>query len=77
MTRTEPYVFDFDRSVTLPAAIRIIVAALEDDGLALTASDNSRFGGITSVLVDGRKRVLVPAYRVVRRDGRPILRVVK
>lgn len=76
--RTTPYVYDFDRDVSLTSAIRVIVAALDDDGLALTQSDNSRYGGITSVLLpSGRKRVLVPAHRVVRKGGAPRLEVIK
>lgn len=77
MARQTPYVYDFEPDVPLSQAIRIIVAALDDDGLALTASDNTTHGGITSVLINGRKRVLVPAYRVVRKGGAPRLEVIK
>jgi len=73
----KPYRYDFDADTPLWLAIRLIVASLDDDGLALTASDNTRYGAITSVLIDGRKRVLVPAHRVVRKGGAPRLEVIK
>ena len=57
--------FDFDRSTTRAEAIRAIVAALADEGLALTDSDNGTASRITTVLVDGVKRVVVPRHRIV------------
>lgn len=70
--------FDFDPSVSRAEAIRLIVAALDDEGLVLTDNDNSTFGGITTVLVDGVKRVLVPAHRITAaRTTRPTLEVLK
>lgn len=65
----EPRRFIFDPDVPLYAAIRAIVAALDDEGLALTQSDNARFSGITSVLVDGRKVVIVPAHRITKKEA--------
>lgn len=62
--------FDFNPSVTRAEAIRAIVAALDDEGLRLTDNDNSRFGDITTVLVGGVKRVLVPAHRITTRETR-------
>ena len=59
--------FDFDPATPLWQAIRAIVSALDDEGLTLTDSDNGTASGITSVLVDGVKRVLVPAHRIVRK----------
>jgi len=69
--------FVFDRDVTRGEAIRAIVAALDDEELTLTDSDNGRYSAITTVLVDGQKVVLVPAHRIVRRSGPPTLRVVE
>lgn len=74
---SKPRSFDFDRETTLPDAIRAIVAALDDEGLALTDSDNSMHGHITSVLVDGVKRVIVPSHRIVRKGGAPLLEIVR
>lgn len=69
--------FDFDPSVSLVDAIRLIAVALDDEGLALTANDNGSASRITSVLVDGHKRVIVPAHRITSRVSAPILRLLK
>lgn len=61
--------FIFDPDVPLYAAIRAIVAALDDEGLALTQSDNARMSDITSVIVDGRKVVIVPAHRITSKEA--------
>lgn len=58
--------FDFPRATARHDAIRVIVAALADEGLRLTDSDNSPGSTITTVIVDGIKRVLVPAHRIGR-----------
>lgn len=70
--------FDFDPTTTRAEAIRAIVAALADEGLVLTDSDNSASGRITTVLVDGVKRVVVPVHRITTaRTDRPTLEVLK
>lgn len=61
--------FIFDPDVPLYAAIRAIVAALDDEGLALTQSDNGSGSDITSVLVDGRKVVFVPEHRITKKEA--------
>jgi hypothetical protein len=61
--------FDFAPSVSLVEAIRLISIALDDEGLALTVNDNGSASRITSVLVGGRKRVIVPGHRIVNRYG--------
>ena len=61
-------VFDFDRDVTRGQAIRAIVSALDDDGLRLTESDNATGSRINTYLIDGAKRVVVPAHRIVRKE---------
>lgn len=62
--KNAPRVFDFEPTTQLFEAIRAIQAALEDEGLTLTDSDNGTASRITSVLVDGFKRVIVPAHRI-------------
>ena len=70
--------FDFDPTVTRGEGIRAIVAALADEGLALTASDNGTGSAITTVLIDGCKRFVVPGHRIVVAAGtRPQLEVLK
>lgn len=71
--RTVPYTFDFDVDVSRAEAIRVIVAALEEDGLQLTESDNTPGSDINTVIVGGFKRVIVPAHRV-RRKGLHLVR---
>jgi hypothetical protein len=56
--------FDFDPKTTLGTAIRTIVAALDDEDLRLNDSDNATTSRITSVLIDGKKRVIVPTSRI-------------
>lgn len=67
---THQRTFDFDRTTTRGEAIRAIVTALADEDLVLTDSDNARFSTITTVLVDGVKRVIVPAHRITERSPR-------
>ena len=69
--KNAPRVFDFPRETSLFEAIPVIVAALEDEGLALSVNDNSRFADINTFLL-GRpcvpepvKRVVVPAHRII------------
>jgi len=57
--------FDFDPNTPLFAAIPVVVAALDDEGLALLPMTNSPGDDITSVLIDGVKRVIVPGHRIV------------
>ena len=64
---TRQRTFDFDPTTTRPEAIRAIVAALADEELTLTDSDNARSSAITTVLIDGVKRVIVPAHRIIER----------
>ena len=74
---SKPRTFDVDRSLSRAEALRVIVAALDDEGLALTVSDTA--GVITTVLVDGIKRVIIPAHRIVDRNSpaAPHLEVIK
>lgn len=59
--------FDFmDTKVSLPEAIRTIRAGLEDEGLTLSPNDNTPASRITSVLIDGVKRVIVPSGRIIQ-----------
>lgn len=75
--RERQYTWDFEPDVSLPEAIRTIAAALDDDGLALTANDNGTYSRIHAVLVDGVKRVIVPGHRVVEKATQyPPLRVL-
>ena len=69
--------FDFAPSVSLVEAIRLIAIALDDEDLALTANDNGSASRITSVLVDGYKRVIVPGHRITSRSGAPMLRLLE
>lgn len=51
--------FDFPPATRLWEAMPVIVAALDDEGLRLTDGP-----AVTSVLVDGVKRVIVPMHRI-------------
>lgn len=64
--------FDFDRYTPIWAAMPVIVAALDDEGLVLLDANNATTSGITTVLVDGIKRFVVPTSRIA-----PRLRVVR
>ncbi len=74
-----PRYFDFPRQTARHEAIRAIVAALDDEGLMLNDSDNGTATSITTVLVDGVKRVVVPSSRIVPKPGatRPTLEVLR
>jgi hypothetical protein len=60
--------FDFEPTTHLLEAMRVIVEALEDEGLTLSDNDNATASKITTVLIDGHKRVVVPTQRIVRID---------
>ena len=61
--------FDFPVSTPMAEAIRGIVAALDDEGLRLTDSDNGTASRITSVVTDGVKLVIVPAHRILSKEN--------
>lgn len=58
--------FDFDRDVTIGEATRAIIAALNDEGYTLSVSDNAKVSAVTTVIVDGVKRVVVPGHRIIK-----------
>lgn len=62
--------FDFiDPRVGLGEAQRVIAAALDDEGLVLLPADNGSHSGIRSALIDGVKRVFVPATRIGTKEA--------
>lgn len=61
---SRPRTFDFHRTIALWEALPVIQAALDDEGLTLNDADNGSHSRITSVLVDGVKRVIIPASRI-------------
>lgn len=58
-----PRVFDFDVGVPMSDALRVIRAALEDEGLALGPRSGS-MDQVTSVIVNGRQLFRVPLTRI-------------
>lgn len=60
--------FEFEVGVSRPAAIRTMVAALDDEGLTLTSSDNTRGSDINLVIMGGRAILIVPGYRIIRKE---------
>lgn len=68
--------FDFPRETSRSEAIRAVVAALDDEDLVLL--DAGASGPITTVLVDGVKRVIVPSWRIgPKTTAAPRLEVIK
>lgn len=59
--------FDFPAATTRGDGLRTIQAALEDEGLVLTAGSNARFDGVNTFLVQGVKRFVVPTHRIAVR----------
>lgn len=65
--RTSVRTFDFDRAVSYGDALVTIAAALDDEDLVLLPSDNGSASMITTVIVDGYKRFVVPSSRIGRK----------
>lgn len=60
-----PRKFEFEIGVSRLEAMRAVVAALDDEGLKIAVGDNGRMNDINTVIVGGRKVMVVPGHRVV------------
>ena len=65
--RTSVRTFDFDRSASYSDVLATIAAALDDEDLVLLPADNGSASSITTVLIDGYKRFVVPSSRIGRK----------
>lgn len=60
--------FEFEVGTTWSDAMRTVVAALDDEGLVISEGGQHPLARITSVIVDRKLVLVVPAFRITPKE---------